>query len=169
MKLSEEQKKKMTEYYNYISNKMYGNKTKKERQKMGMFFTPSELGIQILEKFESLTEEDTVLDPTCGCGLLLAYSIIAGAKPEKCFGVELDPEMVRIAKSELGKLGVPEYNIHWGNALNRECFYFPESPYDDTFPRHDIIYSFSCDLENKKDLGKVQFFNKDGTEYIHFI
>ena len=136
---------------------------------MGMFFTPSELGIQMLEKFESLTEEDTVLDPTCGCGLLLAYSIIAGAKPEKCFGVELDPEMVRIAKSELGKLGVPEYNIHWGNALNRECFYFPESPYDDTFPRHDIIYSFSCDLENKKDLGKVQFFNKDGTEYIHFI
>ena len=57
MKLSEEQKKKMTEYYNYISNKMYGNKTKKERQKMGMFFTPSELGIQMLEKFESLTEE----------------------------------------------------------------------------------------------------------------
>ena len=104
MKLSEEQKKKMTEYYNYISNKMYGNKTKKERQKMGMFFTPSELGIQMLEKFESLTEEDTVLDPTCGCGLLLAYSIIAGAKPEKCFGVELDPEMVRIAKSELGKM-----------------------------------------------------------------
>ncbi|MGN0750280.1 MAG: hypothetical protein ACI4LS_07315 [Treponema sp.] len=47
MKLSEEQKKKMTEYYNYISNKMYGNKTKKERQKMGMFFTPSELGIQM--------------------------------------------------------------------------------------------------------------------------
>lgn len=59
----------------------------------------------MLEKFESL--EGNVLDPCLGAGGLIAAAVIAGADPSKCYGIELDPDVLELAKKRLANLGVP--------------------------------------------------------------
>ena len=98
----------------------YAGKARKERQKMGQFFTPPELTIQMVEKFEDM--KGNILDPTCGCGGLLVACILAGADPQNIYGIELDPEVLEIAKKRLGKLGVPSSNLILGNALDPESY-----------------------------------------------
>ena len=66
MILTEEQKQAITNEYNQFVKIQYAGKTKKERQELGQFFTPSELTIRMIEKFTNL--EGTILDPTCGAG-----------------------------------------------------------------------------------------------------
>jgi type I restriction-modification system DNA methylase subunit len=51
-------------------NGQYAGKTKEERQKLGQFFTPPQLTIQMIEKFENL--EGNILDPTVGCGRVIS-------------------------------------------------------------------------------------------------
>ena len=75
----------------------------------------------MLEKFESLEDKD-ILDPTVGSGGLLAAAIIAGADPKRCYGIELDNEVLEIAKKRLGKLGVPSSNLILGNALDPDSY-----------------------------------------------
>lgn len=89
-----------------------------------MFFTPPELIIQMIEKFENL--EGKILDPTCGSGQLLIGCIMAGADPKLIYGIELDPEILEIARNRLESLGVPKVNLHQGNALYEECYNFSE-------------------------------------------
>ena len=98
----------------------YANKSLEERQKMSQFFTPPSLTIRMLEKFDSL--DDDILDPCCGAGGLLAAAIKAGADPKRIYGIELDPEIHKIAVERLGKLGVPEKNIICGNALDNKTY-----------------------------------------------
>lgn len=115
MNLTEEQKQRIREEYANFEAIQYAGKSKEERQKLGQFFTPSELTIRMIEKFTNL--EGTILDPTCGAGGLLAAVILAGADPTKCYGIELDPEIANVAKERLGKLGLPSSNIKVGDAL----------------------------------------------------
>lgn len=124
MKLTDEQKNSIREEYEIWRKGQYAGKSKEERQKMGQFYTPPELTIMMIEKFDDV--EGTVLDPTCGCGGLLAGMILAGADPKKVYGIELDPKILVLAQDRLGKLGVPKENIHWGNALNDDCYEFEE-------------------------------------------
>lgn len=106
---------------------MYADKTLQERQDFGQFFTPPELSIRMLEKLDSL--EGTILDPTCGAGNLLAAAIAAGADPKKCYGIELDEDILLIAQSRLKD--VPAENLHRGNALYEECYeFYKEYDYD---------------------------------------
>ena len=120
MILSDEIKEKIKcEYENWF-NEQYGSKTLDERRKLGAFFTPPELTIKMIEKFETI-ENKTILDPTCGTGNLLAACIIAGANPTLVYGNEYDPTFVALCKKRLAKLGVPEDNIHEGDALNPEA------------------------------------------------
>ena len=79
MIISDEIKQKIQQEYDNWVNIQYGTKTKEERQKLGQFFTPPELSIQMIEKYDDLN--GTILDPTVGCGGLLAACIIAGADP----------------------------------------------------------------------------------------
>ena len=122
MKLSEEIKNKIQEEYDAWANMQYAGKDKKERQKLGQFFTPPPLTIRMLEKFENL--EGNVLDPCLGAGGLIAAAVIAGADPSKCYGIELDQSILEVAKKRLAKLGVPEKNLIQGNALDPKSYEF---------------------------------------------
>lgn len=100
----------------------YCGKSLEERRALDAFFTPAEITIQMIEKFncDSLKGQ-TILDPTCGSGNLLAACVIAGADPEKVFGNEFDSDFVKLAQERLSKLGVPKENIHQGDALDTRC------------------------------------------------
>lgn len=120
MILSDFTKQSILNEYTSWKDSQYAGKDKDWQQQMGAFYTPPELTIQMIEKFDNL--DGTILDPTCGCGGLLAACILAGADPNKCYGIELDPDILELARERLGKLGVPKYNLHLGNALNDECY-----------------------------------------------
>lgn len=120
MIIPEETKQKIKDEYNSFKNIQYAGKTLEERRELDAFFTPPELTIKMIEKFESI-ENKTILDPTCGTGNLLAACIIAGANPEMVYGNEFDPNFVKLCQERLSKLGVPSYHIHQGDALKKEC------------------------------------------------
>lgn len=120
MIISEEIKQKIKDEYNSFKDIQYAGKTLEERKELDAFFTPPELTIKMIEKFESI-ENKTILDPTCGTGNLLAACIIAGANPEMIYGNEFDPSFVKLCQERLSKLGVPSYHIHQGDALKKEC------------------------------------------------
>ena len=120
MRLTNEQIECIKSEFNLWKDKMYANKSLEDRQDLGAFFTPPERVIQMVEKFENL--DDDILDPTCGSGQLLVGCIMAGADPKRCYGIELDPEIHKIAVERLGKLGVPEKNIICGNALDSKTY-----------------------------------------------
>ena len=123
MELTEETKQKIKDEYAAFEAVQYAGKTKEERSNLGAFFTPAELSIKMIEKYDNL--KGTILDPTCGAGGLLAAAIIAGADSKKCYGIELDEKILKIAQHRLGQLGVPEKNLHQGDALKDSCYQFP--------------------------------------------
>ena len=121
MKLNIETKEKIQAEYDAWQAEQYVGKDKKERQKLGQFFTPPALTVKMIEKFDTLEDKD-ILDPTVGAGGLLAACILAGADPKRCYGIELDPEVLEIARKRLGNLGVPSSNLILGNALDPESY-----------------------------------------------
>lgn len=133
MKLTEEIKQAIINEYNAFKAKMYAGKSKKERKDLDQFFTPPELTIAMIEKFdcESLADKK-ILDPCCGSGNLLMACLIAGAKPRNLYGNDYDKRMAKLCRHRLNTyietvLGIPsknvnlEHHIHWGNALQRMC------------------------------------------------
>ena len=136
MVVSDRQRKAIQEEYDSWVESQYAGKDKKERQKLGQFFTPPVLSIKMLEKFDTVTNK-TILDPTIGCGGLIAAAILAGANPKMCYGIELDPAIAKLCKERLGKLGVPEKNIKVGDALDQSVYDSFEEPEEET-----KLYSF---------------------------
>ena len=134
------------EEYNSFVEEQYAGKSLEERQKLGQFFTPPELTLKMLEKLD-IKKNDTLLDPCLGAGGLLAAAIIMKkVKPENCYGIELDADILKIAQKRLSKLGVPLANLHHGNALNSRCYEFKDGyKYD---AENDIVtttqFSKSC-------------------------
>ena len=120
MILSEEVKQKIRDEYESWFNKQYGNTTKEYRKSLGAVFTPPAITIKMIERFDSI-ENRTILDPTCGTGNLLAACIIAGANPTLIYGNEYDAEFLNLCKKRLCKMGVPEENIHQGDATDPSC------------------------------------------------
>ena len=163
MLLTKEQIENIKSEFSQWKDKMYANKTLSERQDFGMFFTPPELTIKMLEKFEDL--KGSVLDPTCGAGNLLAAAIMAGADPKEVYGIELDPEILEIARSRLEPLGVPAINLHQGNALYKECYEFSDSyNYDDACAAAEKRIAKEETNESRKvdfSTGFGRFFNKN--------
>ena len=121
MKLTKKQKNAIESEFKQWTETQYAGKDKKERQKLGQFFTQPVLTIKMIEKFDSIKDKD-ILDPTAGAGGLLAACILAGADPKRCYGIELDPEVLEIARKRLGNLGVPSSNLILGNALDPESY-----------------------------------------------
>ena len=177
MELTQKIKDKMQEYYEKVKNEgLYGDNSIEKRKDLGQFYTPAELGAKMLEKYDCTLEEfktKTILDPTMGSGLLLAYSLIAGADPERVFGIELDPTVLELGQKRLCDEGiedadgnikkVPKYNLHHGNALNHDCYCFPESKYE----TEHVGKTYTFD-PNRGDVGYVDFKNPDGTSGFKF-
>lgn len=122
MKLTDEQINAIKNEYSQWKDRMYADRTLSERKDFGQFFTPPELSIKMLEKFES--SDGTILDPCCGAGNLLAAAIFAGFKPENIYGIELDHDILQIAIERLSLLGVPKDNLHVGDALEPLSYKF---------------------------------------------
>jgi len=123
MKLSDDIKAKIQAEYDTWQAGQYAGKSKEERQAKGQFFTPPPLTIKMLEKFDTVKDKD-ILDPTLGAGGLIAAAVIAGADPSKCYGIELDEEVLAYAKTRLAKLGVPDENLKCGNVLDEQTWAF---------------------------------------------
>ena len=122
MKLTDEQINAIKEEYTKWKDSMYANRTLSERKDFGQFFTPPDLSIKMLEKFEN--NDGTILDPCYGAGNLLAAAIFAGFKPENIYGIELDPDILQIAIERLSLLGVPKDNLRVGDALDPLSYKF---------------------------------------------
>ena len=120
MQLSDDIKSKIQAEYDSWKDKLWAGKTKEERQKLGQFATPPQLTIKMLEKFDSL--EGNILDPCLGAGNLIAAAIIAGADPNRIYGIEIDEEVLCVARMRLAKLGVPPRNLILGDALDPKSY-----------------------------------------------
>lgn len=125
MTISDDIKAKIQAEYDSWQAEQYAGKDKKDRQAKGQFFTPPPLSIKMLEKFESL--DGNILDPTLGAGGLIAAAILAGADPTKCYGIELDPDILKIAQLRLAKLGVPPWHLKQGDALDPKSYEFDDA------------------------------------------
>lgn len=145
MKLTNDIKEKIQAEFEHWKDSQYSDKSLKQRQALGQFFTPPQLSIQMLEKYDDLS--GAFLDPTAGAGGLLAAAVIAGADPRKCFGIELDADTMLLCRERLAKLGVPRCNIHQGDALIDSSYEFEE-------PAETVIYFRVEDL----GLSKVKIF-----------
>ena len=121
MKLNAETKAKIQAEYDAWQSKQYAGKDKKTRQANAQYFTPPPLTIKMIEKFDTIKDKN-ILDPTLGAGGLLAACILAGADPKRCYGIELDPEVLEIARKRLGNLGVPSSNLILGDALDPKSY-----------------------------------------------
>ncbi len=124
MIISDDIKTKIQAEYDTWQAEQYAGKDKKDRQAKGQFFTPPPLSIKMLEKFDSL--DGNILDPTLGAGGLIAAAVLAGADPSKCYGIELDPDILKIAQLRLAKLGVPPWHLKQGDALDQSSYEFEE-------------------------------------------
>lgn len=66
-------------------------------------------------------------------GGLIAAAVIAGADARNCYGIELDPNIIKITKARLARLGVPPWNIKIGDALVPESYEFDDTNKDVNF------------------------------------
>ena len=127
MTLTQEVKDLIAKEFEDFRDQMYAGKTKEERQALGQFFTPPEISIQMIERFncDSLAGQ-TILDPACGSGNLLAACLIAGADPDKVFGNDYDSIMVLECRKRLQNINprVQDWQIHKGDATKSKCFDF---------------------------------------------
>ena len=76
---------------------------------------------EMIEKFDNL--DGDIFDPCCGSGNLLAACAIAGAKPTNLYGNEIDPEILKICRSRLKKLDIPESHIKQGDATKDDVWF----------------------------------------------
>lgn len=118
-------KEKIIKEFNDWVEIQYAGRSLKERQEFGQFYTPPELTIRLIESFEGITDKD-ILDPSSGCGGLLAGCVLAGADPKRVYGVEIDPDIMKVAKARLTSLGVPEENLQLANALSVSSYDFSQ-------------------------------------------
>lgn len=154
MQLSEEIKSKIKLEYDDWFESQYAGKSKEERQKLGQFFTPPELTIKMIEKFDSIKDKD-ILDPTCGAGGLLVAMIIAGANPARIFGIELDPVIAEVCRKRLSKFGVPEKNIKVGNALNSDSYEFSVEQSNISHDQKALVIS----IDSKTSIAKIKIIS----------
>ena len=161
MKISDDIKAKIQAEYDAWQAEQYAGKDKEERQKLGQFFTPPALTIKMLEKFDTVKDKD-ILDPTVGAGGLLVACIFCGADPNRIYGIELDPAILKVCRRRLLKYGVPPWHIKEGNALDPTSYEFEENEQIEAFAvvdRQDDGILLSI-VNNKKLVKEKKFVDK---------
>lgn len=161
MKLSDDIKAKIQAEYDSWQAEQYASKDKKDRQAKGQFFTPPALTIKMLEKFDTVKDKD-ILDPTAGAGGLLAACILCGADPNRIYGIELDPAILKVCRRRMLKYGVPPWHLKEGNALDPTSYEFEKNEQIETFAVVDkqndgILLSI---VNNKKLVKEKKFVDK---------
>lgn len=162
MKLTETTKNKILEILDsdefrknlYVDSN--GNELDKEtRDKLGQFYTPGKICIQMIEKFscESLAGKN-ILDPTCGSGNLLIACLIAGADLDKLYGNEYDSKVIPTCRKRILRvaeiLGLDtsifnSWQIHRGDATDTFCLKEFGSDYKQKLEDH-FLYDDKADL-----------------------
>lgn len=169
--ISDDIKAKIQAEYDSWKDKLWADRTKEERQKLGQFATPPQLTIKMLEKFDSL--DSSVLDPCLGAGNLIAAAIIAGADPSKCYGIELDPVVHKVAQLRLAKLGVPPWHVKQGDALDPSSYEFEEDNVDDAKQFAVVVKVNNKEVKllivSKNKLIKEADFNSESIEKLKQI
>lgn len=130
MILSKAVKEKIFKELNDFNN-TYAGKTLEERQKLGAFFTPPELVIQMIEKYDNL--DGNILDPAAGSGQLLLGCIIAGASSDQIYANEIDKDILNKCKERLntycknnGLPLIPDWHFNNYDATKPEAYEFSE-------------------------------------------
>ena len=171
MYIKPEIKQLIIDEYESFKNKMYAESPEEIRAKLGQFFTPADVSLQMLELLEtdSLSGRE-IIDPTSGSGNLLAAALIAGADSDKVFGNEYDQRMVNACKKRLNKvcdmLGKPhiqDWQIHQGNALQARCLIEVGEEYDNNYnPEYidDLKYAQSYEHDEERTfLGETKVYH----------
>ena len=171
MHIKPEIKQLIIDEYESFKNKMYAESPEEIRTKLGQFFTPADVSLQMLELLEtdSLSGRE-IIDPTAGSGNLLAAALIAGADSDKVFGNEYDQRMVNACKERLNKvcdiLGKPhiqDWQIHQGNALQARCLIEFGEEYDTNYnPKYidDLEYAQSYEHDEEQTfLGETTIYH----------
>lgn len=123
MILDETTKEKIRQEHAEWVDRQYAGKTVDERKALAQYFTPPEIAIRLLEKFDTVVDKD-ILDPASGAGGLLAACILAGADPRRVYGIEIDENIAKGARERLAALGVPPSHVRTGDALDAESYNF---------------------------------------------
>jgi len=118
--------------YNEWFNKQYGKVSEEERKKLGAVFTPPDITIELLDRYDDLN--GNILDPACGAGNLLMGCLIAGFKPDQIYGNDYEAKFVEIAQKRIAKyckdnnLGTfKKWHIHQGDATLDKCYEFSKN------------------------------------------
>jgi SAM-dependent methyltransferase len=150
MKLTKEIKELIIQEYESFKAYMYANSPKDIRDKLGQFFTPALVVIEMLEKLPDDALDGNILDPTSGSGNLLAACLIAGADSDKVFGNEYDPVMVKACRERLnnvckllGKSQINDWQIHRGDATDSFCLKYFGPDYKQKLEEHYLAEQYS--------------------------
>ena len=178
MYIKPEIKQLIIDEYESFKNKMYAESPEEIRTKLGQFFTPADVSLQMLELLEtdSLSGRE-IIDPTSGSGNLLAAALIAGADSDKVFGNEYDRRMVNACKERLNKvcdlLGKPriqDWQIHQGNALQARCLIEFGEEYDNNYnPEYidDLEYAQSYEYDEEQTfLGETRVYHVNKLSWV---
>ena len=87
----------ITEEYNSWVDSQYANNSKNKRKELGQFYTPPNLIMSLLDKFDYNSDDfknKKIIDPTSGAGGLLIGCFYAGANIENLYGIELDKNIL---------------------------------------------------------------------------
>lgn len=139
MELSEDTKRAIIEEgHQHLNN--YGGKSMEERKKKGMFFTPPELIIDMIECLDRIDPNEDYEDPCAGGGAILSALLIAGVRPEHIYCNELDPKMLEVAKGRLNNLAmklygakIPDDHFRHEDALTEEAYFVKEKTFAEKF------------------------------------
>lgn len=146
MRLSEEVKNRITDILDseWFRDKLYEGLTEEERTELGMVYTPPEICIQMIEKFDCDTlAGKNILDPTCGSGNLLIACLVAGADSDKVYGNDFNTTAVKLCRERLNKAcdilelkHINDWQIHKGDALKEICLTEFGSEYKQKLSEH---------------------------------